>query len=113
MRVPSTDFRAPRRSLAFAAVASRTLMPRVWRPVLPHVKAFADLLSQPAGAHHLPQEYRGAEALAQLTMKLLEEGQTDVEPHEVAKLERPHRVPIAELHRAVDVGYACHTAFEH
>ena len=76
----------------------------------PAVEALACLFAEPAGAHHLAQDRGRPELLADLAVQVLEDGEAHVEADEVRELERPHRVAVAELHRAVDVrrrGDAC------
>src|SRR5262245_35640317 len=69
----------------------------------PAVEALAGLLSELPGADHRTQDGRRPELIADLALQVLEDRKANVETDEVGQLERPHRVPIAELHAAIDV----------
>src|SRR5262249_9727591 len=71
--------------------------------LLPYVEALAGLLPQLPLGDFPPQELRRPERRAELALEVLGDGQADVQPDEVAELERAHRVAVAELHRLVDV----------
>src|SRR5882672_4139033 len=78
------------------------IMPRLLR--VPTVEAAAAFLAQASVGHQAPQQLRRPEGLGpKLAMKVLRDREPHVEADEIGQPQRPHRVPVPERHRLVDI----------
>ncbi|AUX37149.1 uncharacterized protein SOCE836_093710 [Sorangium cellulosum] len=91
------------------AAALDGLGPRLRPPIEP----FPRLLPKLPRPHHLPQDHRRPELLPHLAVEVLQDREPHVQPHEVRQLQRPHRVPVPELHRPIDVHRRRHPGLQH
>src|ERR1051326_2422505 len=82
-------------------------------PLRPLVKTAAALPAELSVADHVAEDLRRIEAGAEGLGEVFGDAQADVEADEIGEAEWPHRMVVAELHRAVDVGGGCDALFEH
>ena len=72
----------------------RSFFVRAVRRLVPVVESPTTLLPEPSGAHHFPEQGWRAKLLPQLSMQVLGNGETHIEPHQIGEPQWPHRVSI-------------------